>query len=132
MKKLIIAISLFFCLLLYSYCELVQQGDYITVNNIVTLISLEDELQEAYLNCLKYISNSSFDRKSHIKANIVSVSDLIKELYDSVWSTDGDEEILDINTNYLLFTIGDTSGHDFSKLVCDSETNDVIGYIPID
>lgn len=125
MKKLVLAISLFFCLLLYSCSKNYVESD-------IESGKVDDDLQEAYLNCLKYISNSSFDRKSHMKANLVSVNDLTKEMYDSVWSTDGDVEILDINKNYLLFTIGDTSGNDFSKLVCDNETNDVIGYIPIE
>lgn len=42
----------------------------------------------------------------------------------------GKEDLLD--TSDLIYTIRDTSGHNFTNIVCDSETNEVIGYIPID
>ncbi len=89
--------------------------------------------REAYENCLEYIKNSSFMRKDYIDTSIVRIETLKEEQKESVWiEVNGDDSYFSQEQpEHWVFTIGDTSGHDFAMLVCNSETSSVIGYIPI-
>lgn len=89
--------------------------------------------REAYENCVAYIKNSSFSRKDFIDTGIVRIETLMEEQKDAVWvEVNGVEAYFSQEQpEHWLFTIGDTSGHDFAMLVCNSETGEVIGYIPI-
>lgn len=90
--------------------------------------------REAYENCLEYLKNSAFSRKDFIDTGIVRIETLKEEQKGAVWiDVNGVEEYFSQEQpEHWLFTIGDTSGHDFAMLVCNSETGSVIGYIPIE
>jgi hypothetical protein len=49
-----------------------------------------------------------------------------------VRSKDSKVENNAVDSTDLIITIGDTSNHDFAIIVCDSNTYEVIGYIPIE
>lgn len=87
------------------------------------------EKDKAYQNCIKYIENSSFDRWKKINTIIVKSEKVTETTKGSVVIETGKKELLD--TTDLIYIIGDTSEHDFANIVCDSETKEVIGYIPI-
>jgi len=88
--------------------------------------------QKAVANCVEFISNSSFTSKEHMDTDIVKIENVTDNTWESVWS---EEKYIDKNAIDLtdwIITIGDTSAHDFAIIVCDSDTCEVIGYIPID
>ena len=95
--------------------------------------NIPEHQREAYENCLEYLKNSSHMRKDHINIKIVTIETLEEEQKRSV------DIVVNGVENYFgreqpehwLFTIGDTSGHDFAMIVCNSETSEVIGNIPI-
>ncbi len=95
--------------------------------------NVPEHQRAAYENCLEYIKNSSFSRKDFIDTGIVRIETLKEEQKDAVWiEVNGVEEYFGREQpEHWLFTIGDTSGHNFAMLVCNSETDSVIGYIPI-
>ena len=95
--------------------------------------NVPEHQREAYENCVAYIKNSSFSRKDFINTTIVRIETLKEEQKDAVWvEVNGVENYFgQEQPEHWLFTIGDTSGHDFAMLVCNSETDSVIGYIPI-
>lgn len=90
--------------------------------------SLEND--QGYQNCLQYIKNSSFDIWKNINTNIVERQKVTDSVVEYVSIEKGKEGFLDKSD--LIYTIGDTSGHNFANIVCDSETKEVIGYIPIE
>lgn len=87
------------------------------------------ENDKAYQNCIEYIENSSFDRWKKINTIIARAEKVTETIKESVVIDKGKESLLD--TTDLIYIIGDTSEHDFANIVCDSETKEVIGYIPI-
>ncbi len=119
-RKIIITCSILLIVMLLGGCTE-------TKNNV------SKEQQDALNNCIEYIKNSSFDSKDRIDISVVSVKVLTEDMEDSVWVVvDRIEDYFEVEQpEHWVFTIGDTSGHDFAIMVCNSETSDVIGYIPI-
>lgn len=87
------------------------------------------EVDKLLNKCIEYIKNSSFDSWRKINTNIVKILKVEETTMDYVFVEKGREGLLD--TSDFIYVIGQTSGHDFANIVCDSETKEVIGYIPI-
>lgn len=105
-------------------------------NNKISLspeqqISLSSEQQKAVNNSINFINNSEFDSKNHINTNIIKIEDADEKTWESVYSEDDKADKNSIDSTDWIITIGDTSGHDFTVIVCDSATFEVIGYMPI-
>lgn len=88
----------------------------------------------AFRNCIEYIyANSNFTKKEELNLNMVTVKSLSEEQKDFViMESENNTNYFDDNTEeHLVFTIGDTSDHNYVILVCNTMTNHVIGSIPI-
>jgi len=90
----------------------------------------DNQESEAPKNCIEYIENSLFHAKNYIDTDIVKKDKLTEMTIDLVIIEKGKDSMLDLSD--LVYIIGDTYGHDFAVIVCDSETFEVIGYMPID
>lgn len=117
MKKSLMLISFLVSTLLLAGCE--------ESNN---LLSEEFKSDKAYKNCIEYINNSSFTLWKNINPTIVRSEKMTDSNKETVIIDKGKETLLD--TSDLIYIIGDTSEHDFAIIVCDSDTKEVIGYIP--
>lgn len=123
MKKLFIVISLLVSIMMLASCE-----EKPVLNESFKSEGLEND--QGYQNCLEYINNSSFESWKNIDKNIVKSQKVTEVVEEYVSIEKGKEDLLD--SSDLIYEIGDTSGHNFANIVCDSETNEVIGYIPIE
>jgi hypothetical protein len=94
--------------------------------------SLSSKQQKAVNNSIAYIKNSSFSSKDRINTKVISISLATESTWKSTLDKDSvvDESTID-STDWVI-TIGESSGHDFAIIVCDSESSKVIGYKPID
>ena len=94
--------------------------------------SLLSKQQKAVNNSIAYIKNSSFSSKDSINTKVISISLATESTWKSTWDMDSivDESAID-PTDWVI-TIGESSGHDYAIIVCDSESSKVIGYKPID
>jgi hypothetical protein len=88
--------------------------------------------KEAINNCIEYINNSAFTSKANIDTNIVKFDNATNNSWESVWYEGEQVDSNVIDSSDWIITIGDTSGIDFNIFVCDSDTNEVLGYIPIE
>ena len=81
-------------------------------------------------NCAAWLEGSSFEQKDRVDATLAAVARVTQEeLAAAVCDSAGQQALLD-DTDWAV-TLGDTSGHDFAILLCDSETLAVLGYVPI-
>jgi len=94
--------------------------------------SLASKQEKAIHNSIEYISHSSFSSKDKINTKISSIRYATNSTWESVWSNDGPVEKNAIDSSDWIITLGESSNHDFAMIVCDSNTSEVIGYIPID
>jgi len=94
--------------------------------------SLSKGQKEAINNCIEYINNSAFTSKENIDTNIVKFDNATDNTWESVWF--GGKQVVSnvIDSSDWIITIGDTSGFDFNIFVCNSDTYEVLGYIPIE
>ena len=82
-------------------------------------------------NCAAWLEGSSFEQKDRVDATLAAVARVTQEeLAAAVCDSAGQQALLD-DTDWAV-TLGDTSGHDFAILLCDSETLAVLGYVPIE
>ncbi len=88
--------------------------------------------EKAVSNSIAYIKNSSFTSKDLIDTKQISISLATQTTWKSVWDKESPVDEGDVDSTDWIITIGDTSGHDFAIIVCDSESSKVIGYKPID
>lgn len=88
--------------------------------------------KKAVENSLVYISESDFSSKERIDKKRVEISSLTSGDLQFVWSENLQMEESALDTSDWVITIGDTSGHDFAVMICDSRTSEVLGYIPIE
>lgn len=93
---------------------------------------LTSEQQKAVNNSINYIKNSSFTAKDRINTNTIKIGSADEKTWEFVWSKDSKVENNAVDSTDWIITIGDTSNHDFAVIVCDSNTYEVIGYIPIE
>ena len=94
--------------------------------------SLASEQQKAVNNSINYIKNSSFTAKDRINTDIITVKNANEKTWESVWSKGFKVDKNAVDSTDWIITIGDTSNHDFAIIVCDSDTYEVIGHIPLD
>lgn len=91
--------------------------------------SVPEEQQTALKNCLAYIENASFDGKDTLDTEKAAFQHLTQEMIQDVWIDV--EGIPELDENDYVFTIGDTSTGNYMMIVCESDSNEVIGYIPV-
>lgn len=94
--------------------------------------SLTPGQQKAVNNSINYIKNSSFAVKDRIDTDIITIKNANEKTWESVWSKGHKVDKNAVDSTDWIITIGDTSNHDFAIIVCDSNTYEVIGNIPID
>ncbi len=87
-----------------------------------------DPAQMAVDNSRVWLVESSLENKAAVDTDTVSVATLTQAEQALVISSEGTQAILDL-TDWVV-TLGDPSGPDFARLVCDSATGEVIGYLP--
>jgi hypothetical protein len=95
--------------------------------------SLTDGQKKAVQNSITYIKNSEFTNKNSINTKIIKIENITEEYRGEVFSYGSKVDKSKVDLNDWVITIGSiTGGHNFAKIVCDSNTYEVIGYIPID
>jgi hypothetical protein len=79
---------------------------------------------------MEYIHNSQYtdDFVENINTKYVSIESLSDDLKETVWVAV--EGMPNWDKEYWVFTIGDTSSHYYTRIVCEKDTNSVIGHIP--
>lgn len=96
------------------------------------LNSLSIEEQKAVNNSIEFIKQSSFDSKDKINTRIIEIENATEVTWDVVFTKENTKvKEKAVDTTDWVVTIGNTSKHDFAVIVCDSSTQEVIGYIPI-
>ncbi len=95
-------------------------------------MTFSEKQKKAVDNCIVYIINSSFTVKESIDTSIIKIDKASNSTWKSVWSGNNPVEENAIDVSDWIITIGDTSEHNFAILVCDGETSEVIGHIPIE
>ncbi|MCI9079290.1 MAG: hypothetical protein HFH68_10270 [Lachnospiraceae bacterium] len=133
MKKNLIAVALLvmFCFLLFNFFlkEKINKG-YSSNTTWENFTGLDIKYHDAYENCISLLQNNDyfFDSEidtSKISLEIISNLDSGKvQLFDIY--TKMKDDFLEEDKEYLCFTIGEFF---LIKLVCDPETNKIIGYL---
>jgi predicted metalloprotease len=93
--------------------------------------SLTEGQQKAVENGIEFIRNSKFDSKDRIDTSIIKIKNATSDTWDSVFSGTSRVNENAVDSTDWIITIGNTRGHDFAIIVCDSTTYKVIGFIPI-
>ena len=127
-------IPIILCTLLFTVgCSSVDDND---APNLVAdsnnEISLSSEQQKAVQNSIDFIENSEFTSKDRIDPNIVTIQNADERTWELVYLENGKADEHAVDATDWIITIGDRSGHDFARIVCDRDTFEVIGYIPIE
>lgn len=94
--------------------------------------SLSEDQKIAIENSIKYINKSSFSNKNRINTRIIEIKNVTEDYLRAVSNIESRVEENKVDLTDWIITIGNTTGHDFAFIVCDSSTYEVIGYIPID
>jgi len=94
--------------------------------------SFPEGQQVAVEKSIAFIKNSSFSSRNRIDFKVVKVENATDKTWESVWNDNHKIEEKMVDSTDWVITIGETSGHDFAVIVCDSETYEVVGYIPIE
>lgn len=118
MKKTSIIIVLFAFLLLNS-CGVKESG-------------MSEAQKDAVDNSLAYISESEFSSRDRIDKKKIEIRSITSGELQFVWNDNLQLEESALDISDWVITIGDTSGHDFAVMICDSVTSEVLGYIPIE
>jgi hypothetical protein len=92
---------------------------------------LSEGQQKAVENGIQFIRNSKFDSKDRVDTSIIEIKNATSDTWDSVFSGTSRVNENDVDSTDWIIAIGNTSGHDFAIIVCDSTTYKVIGFIPI-
>lgn len=127
-------IPLSLCALFFTVgCSSVDNNDVpaVTADSNIE-ISLSPEQQKAVDNSIDFIESSEFDSKDRIDTNIVTIQNADERTWENVWSMVAQVDKHAVDATDWIITIGNRSGHDFARIVCDSDTYEVIGYIPIE
>lgn len=131
MKKFI---PIILCTLLFTVgCSSLDDNDapnLVADSNIE--IPLSSEQQKAVQNSIDFIVNSEFTSKDRIDPNIVTIQNADERTWELVYLENGKADEHAVDATDWIITIGDRSGHDFARIVCDSDTFEVIGYVPIE
>ena len=90
----------------------------------------EETTETLRANCAAWLADSTFDQKDRVDTALVSVVQVTEgDLAAAV--CDGESAAL-LDGGDWAVTLGDTVGHDYAVLLCDSETLAVLGYVPIE
>lgn len=80
-------------------------------------------------NCAAWLADSTFDQKDRVDTALISVVRVTEG--DLAAAVCDDESAALLDGGDWAVTLGDTVGHDYAVLLCDSETLAVLGYVPI-
>lgn len=80
-------------------------------------------------NCAAWLADSTFDQKDRVDTALISVVQVTEGGLAAAVCDDESAALLDGGD--WAVTLGDTVGHDYAVLLCDSETLAVLGYVPI-
>ncbi|WP_128426689.1 hypothetical protein [Gudongella oleilytica] len=122
------------CTLLFTVgCSSVDDNDIPTlVADSNNEISLSPEQQKAVNNSINFIKNSEFASKDRIDTNIITIENADEKTWEFVHLVNSKADENSVDSTDWIITIGERSGHDFARIVCDSDSFEVIGYIPIE
>jgi len=132
--KIYKSISIILCTLLFTVgCSSVDDNDVPTfVADSNNEISLSSEQQKAVNNSINFIENSEFASKERIDTDIITINNADEKTWEFVYLENSKADKKSVDSTDWIITIGDRSGHDFARIVCDSDTFEVIGYMPIE
>lgn len=83
-------------------------------------------------NSIDFIKNSEFDAKDRIDTSIITINNADEKTWEILYLENSKADKNSVDSTDWIITIGDRSGHDFTRIVCDSDTFEVIGHIPIE
>lgn len=89
-----------------------------------------DTTETLRANCAAWLAASTLDQKDRVDTTLVSVAPVTQGDLAAAVCDEESAALLD-GTDWTV-TLGDTSGHDYAVLLCDSETLAVLGYVPIE
>lgn len=89
-----------------------------------------DTTETLRANCAAWLAVSTFEQKDRVDTALVSIAQVTEGELAAAVSDEESAALLD-GTDWAV-TLGDTSGHDYAVLLCDSETLSVLGYVPIE
>lgn len=89
-----------------------------------------DTTETLRANCAAWLAASTFEQKDRVDTTLVSVAPVTQGDLAAAVCDEESAALLD-GTDWMV-TLGDTSGHDYAVLLCDSETLAVLGYVPIE
>ena len=91
----------------------------------------EDTLAQLTANCAAWLADSTLEARDRVDTTQVSVLPVTEgEMAAAV--CDGEEQRALLDGTDWAVTVGDTAGHDFAILLCDSGTLAVLGYVPVE
>lgn len=79
-------------------------------------------------NCIAWLAGASLEQKDRVDTTLVSI---VRITEGDLAAVCDDESAALLDAADWAVTLGDTSGHDYVILLCDSETLAVLGYVPI-
>lgn len=127
-------IPIILCTLLFTVgCSSVDDNDVptlVTDSNIE--ISLSPEQQKAVDNSIDFIESSEFASKDRIDTSMITIKNADERTWEFVYLDNAKADETSVDSTDWIITIGDRSGHDFARIVCDRDTFEVIGYMPIE
>ena len=82
-------------------------------------------------NCVAWLASSSLDCRARVDTSLISVARVTGGELSSAVCGDADRQAMLDDTDWAV-TLGDTAGHDFAVLLCDSETLEVLGHVPVE
>ena len=82
-------------------------------------------------NCAAWLENSALEQRDRVDTGLVSVATITQGDLAAAVCDDAEGQALLDGTDWAV-TLGDTSGRDFVVLLCDSQTLEVLGYVPIE
>ncbi len=88
-----------------------------------------DTTETLRANCAAWLAASAFEQKDRVDTTLVSIAQVTEGELTAAVCDDENAALMD-GTDWAV-TLGDTSGHDYAILLCDSETLAVLGYVPI-
>lgn len=93
--------------------------------------SLPAKQQKAVKNSIEFIKNSSFSSKNSIDTGIIKVENAKEDTWKWVCTKDSPISDNAVDTTDWIITLGSTADHSFAIIICDSNTSEVLGYMPI-
>lgn len=90
-----------------------------------------ETLEALKSNCAAWLAASDLECRDRVDTGLVSAAPVTEgDLAAAVCGGEEQRALLD-GTDWAV-TVGDTAGHDFAVLLCDSQTLAVLGYVPVE